>query len=142
VTIPFEIIELEQQSSHSIIKAFYKGSIFNLIIDTGASRSVLDKYFTDTDIIKLNIEPPKSSHSVNSEIFEFGSVIIPELKVGKKIVKNILFTLIDIDYINKIYSEHGSIKITGLLGNDFFLERKAIIDYSKKSITLQEDNKL
>jgi hypothetical protein len=136
VTIPFEIIELEQNSSHSIIKANYKEKNFNLIIDTGASRSVLDKNFTDADIIKLNLEAPKSSHSVNSEILEFGSVVVPELKVGRKSITNILFTLIDIDYINKIYREHGSINITGLLGNDFFLKHKAVINYNKKNIVL------
>jgi hypothetical protein len=140
VTIPFEIIELEPQSSHSIIKATYKENIFNLIIDTGASRSVLDKNFTDTDIKKLNIESPKSSHSLNSVIHEFGSVVVPELNVGEKCIKNILFTLINIDYINRIYSDLGRLKVIGLLGNDFFLKHKAIIDYNKKIIVLQQFN--
>jgi hypothetical protein len=140
VKIPFEIFELDAHSSHSIVKAIYKNQNFNLIMDTGASRSVLDKNLADIDLLNLNVEPVKSSHSVNSEIIEFGSIIIPELFVGKKCIKNILFTLIDFDYINKIYSDLGKINVNGFLGNDFFLKHKAIIDYNKKTIVLQEFN--
>jgi hypothetical protein len=142
VTIPFEIVELEHQSSHSIINATYRGNTFVLIMDTGASRSVLDKNFSDSEKLKTDIESPKNSHTVNSEISDFGSVIIPELKIGNKSLRNILFTLIDIDYINKIYSDIGRIKISGLLGNDFFLKHKAVIDYEKKKITFRDLSKL
>jgi hypothetical protein len=139
VDIHFEIIEIEPKSFHSIVKAFCGGVPLNLILDTGASRSVLNKNFKHSFEIISSRWPELNSHSLNSEITEYGRVILPKIDFDKYSICDTEFTLIDFSYINTVYLKYAGIKVDGLLGSDFLLKHKAIIDYGRESLYLTEN---
>lgn len=136
IEAPIEIIEIEPESYHILIHAIYNGIKVNLLLDTGASKSVFDK---DSPLCKGLAVIEKSeihSYSINQTIAEYGQVCFPLLIMGGKTLTNIDFTLIDFSFIHQIYYENVGMQIEGILGGDFFLRYKAIIDFSQMMLKL------
>ena len=140
ITMDFDIIEIEPQRYHSIIRAMCKNAPLHLILDTGASQSVLNKEYEHYRFKKSSLESMKTVYSLNAKIKEYGEAIIPKIKIGRRIIHNTEFTLINFDYINRIYQDYAGFQIDGLLGNDFFLKHAAVINYDKKQIRLKLNN--
>lgn len=137
--IPIEIIELESENYHLIVSSkFYDGTIGNWVIDTGASKTVFDnnlnKYFLpsndeaeDLHSAGINDEPIKTSIGYLNA-FAMGKLEVPEMKVA----------LLDMSHINELYSKATSLKVCGLIGSDFLLKYKAVINYSKSTLVLKK----
>lgn len=138
IKIPIEIICIENEGYHLIIQGKINSRISNLIIDTGASKSVFSSnlsglqkgessYLSKTDINTTSLlydEIP----SVNG--------VIKELQLGSLKIRNYKVTFIDIEHINKIYHASVGKTITGLIGNDLLLKHQAIIDYLNRTLIL------
>lgn len=130
--VTIEILELEENSYHVLIPVNINGIEGDMIIDTGASVSVLDKnlfaYLPDkTTTLKLQ------SGSVTGEIKEVRVVCPREVKIGQTGVNIHQIAIINLDYINEMYAEHSQRKVIGLLGSDFCVAHKAILDYNTKT---------
>lgn len=135
ITIPIEIVKLEDNSYHLIIQGEIDGIKGEMIIDTGASISVIDK-----NILSQNQEEKESfviqSGSVSGQIEHVELLIADYFKIGGRKLKKISFAAIDLKYVNEMYERHLKRKVIGLLGSDFFVRYKAIIDYSSLKLTL------
>lgn len=135
ITIPIEIVELENNSFH-IVTTVQIGTLEgDFIIDTGASITVIDKgtpfsYEAVEDVSEIN------SGGIGGEINEVSLVNIPIFTIGDCKLKNIHVALIDMEYVNTLYNKHLNRRIAGLLGSDFFVKYAATIDYGSKSLTL------
>lgn len=137
IKITLQIIELEEQNFHISIQCrFYDGTAGTWIIDTGASKSVFDKSSIDfyseageeEEIHSAGIsdQPLKSSIAVLKPL-QFGHFKVVEMKVA----------LLDLSHINDLYKKASNIEICGLIGSDFLLRYKAVIDYKKKLLILK-----
>jgi hypothetical protein len=51
-------------------------------------------------------------------------------------VEKMKVALLDMNHINELYEKVSDIKIGGLLGSDFLLKNKAVVDYKKKRLVL------
>ncbi len=139
IKIPLEIIELEEGNYHIIITCKFNDRTTGLwAIDTGASKTVFDKNLaekhavTETDIDEIHTagigEKPLSA--------TLGQ--LSDIKLGKLQVNSIKVALIDLSHINELYKKATNMEICGLIGGDFLMQYRAIINYKQKVLILQK----
>ncbi|MBE9492423.1 MAG: clan AA aspartic protease [Bacteroidetes bacterium] len=137
--IPIEIIPIEEEGFHLMINAVINGQKANLLIDTGASRSVFDiekikKYIGEDQILFEKNE--KLSTGLGTNTMESQSVIIDELKLGDLIIHNYQAVVLEMSHINQSYAKLNLPGIDGVMGGDLFYQYKVVIDYKRKSLKL------
>ncbi len=129
--IKLSLIKLDEYGCHLMVKGRISKCHLNLIIDTGASRSVFDiAYLSDY------IEPEKGKEEIHSagisaEKLETFIARADEFILGRFKINDFPMILIDFRKINSLYSKAAGIRIHGLLGSDFLYAGNAVIDYKK-----------
>ena len=137
MTVPVEIVELEDNSFHLLVQAEIDGIKGELIIDTGASVSVIDKTICATQWEKKERLSQLQSGSVSGQIEHVELFHADYLKIGGRKLKKISFAAIDLKYVNEMYEKHLKRKVIGLLGCDFFVHYQVIIDYAAQKLRLK-----
>jgi hypothetical protein len=137
--IPINIIKLDDKSFHLLIEVKINGFPVNVIIDTGASRTVFDKSLPG---VKLKQKDRKDKDEIHSAGIMAGNIdsqsaVVKSFKLGKLKLKKYKVVLIDLENINQLYLKVTGKQIHGLLGSDFLLEMNAVIDYSKAFMILK-----
>lgn len=136
-----QILKIENDGMHLLVKAKINNKVARLIVDTGASRTVFDKNRIQRFVNQKNFEKHKAvstglgtnnmeSHIAKVKKFEIGTAS------GGIILNKIIFVLLDLYHVNNSYSQIGMKKIDGVLGGDILMKYKATIDYGKKKMTL------
>jgi hypothetical protein len=138
--IPLHLVELEAGNYHLTAKSsFSDGSEGLWVIDSGASKTVFDQALqhlyeqvaTDegTQLQSAGIGAGRLETSLGKLLpFTLGSLKVPELQVA----------LIDLSHINKLYFHATEKEICGLIGSDFLLDKKAVIDYGRLELLLND----
>jgi predicted aspartyl protease len=137
-TIPLEMVELQEGSYHVFLKAKVNKKVIRFLLDTGASKTVLDKTFVEEKCVAQQMETiGQSTSSLHATVDESNITYIKEIQLGEIKLKNYLVAVIDLAHVNKTYAGVGKKPIYGILGSDILIEKKAIIDYAKKQMTLK-----
>lgn len=133
--IRFEIVELEANTYHPLIKAEFTGlEEYWWVIDTGASKSVFDSSLTEHFL--ANEDESVMATGLGKEVVETNSGTITELKLGGLSFGPLKVALVDFEHINNEYAKFSDKKIAGLIGCDFLYSRKAVLDFEQAKITL------
>ncbi|HEY4787299.1 MAG TPA: retropepsin-like aspartic protease [Bacteroidales bacterium] len=137
VKIPLELVELDNSSFHLFVAGFINGQKCNLIIDTGASKTV----FALNHIQHILHEEPVSqpdiqSAGISASTIDSHSGLIRDFRMGNMIIRNMEIILIDLSSIDEIYHKFTDKSIWGLIGSDFLLKYKARLDYGNRLMTL------
>ncbi|MVZ60743.1 retropepsin-like aspartic protease [Sphingobacterium humi] len=138
--IPFEVISLQADGFHIITQAQLYNKTFKLVIDTGASKTVLDKdtllhsgiaedNFENTDIL---------STGLGTNSMESFMLTLPSLQMGEWSVKNFTVAVLDLSSINYAYGQIGLDPVIGVLGGDILKAYGGIIDYKKNILQLNQ----
>ncbi|MGV6945836.1 retropepsin-like aspartic protease [Sphingobacterium kyonggiense] len=138
--IPFERINLQADGYHIITEVTLFDKTFKLVIDTGASKTVLDKTtllesgiaedtFENTDIL---------STGLGTNSMESFMLTIPEIRLHDWNIKNFTVAVLDLSSINFAYNQIGLEPVIGVLGGDILQQYGAIIDYKKQTLTLNQ----
>ena len=122
--------QLDESYNVIIVNAFLDGCKIQLMVDTGASDTVIDlttllinDYEFNQNSRKVNIETAKGI--ANAHIFEISS--LKSLGIEKE-----NFEIASYDFLgNGILSEYD-----GVLGIDFFQDNKICIDFVKSELTI------
>ena len=107
-TVAVEIVGLEDNSYHLIVPVEINGIQGDMIIDTGASVTVVDRQVFPEDLPE-KADVQMTSGSVTGQIHDVHLVM---------------------------YDKHLNRKIIGLLGCDFCVRYQVAIDYRKKEFTM------
>lgn len=134
-TFSVEIVELEDNSFHMIVPVEIDGMQGDMILDTGASVSVVDDRLFHADPLS-ETDVQMSSGSVTGQIHNVRLVKAAKFKLGGRTLKEIQLAAIDLKYVNEMYDKHLHRKIIGLLGCDFCVRYKVLIDYQNKEISM------
>jgi predicted aspartyl protease len=138
IEIPIEIIELESESFHLLIRCKVNSSHEgDLVIDTGASKTVLDRNFVPAYQISENQTSEIKSRGLGEGSLKTEMVKIESFQLGDLLVNDFHCALIDLASINEMYMEHCHREICGLLGSDFLLKHRAIINYGSQILQLE-----
>lgn len=135
--IPIDLIELEDSSFHIMVQARFGKIKGNLIIDTGASKTILDYTFGQAIADSITKNEDKNSSGINAMITESHVATVPKIKIGRLTIQNLTCVLLDLSHINALYQKYCNKEIAGLIGSDFLVAHQAIINYEKKYLKLQ-----
>ena len=138
--IPFEVISLQADGFHIITEVEIFEKKFKMVIDTGASKTVLDKVsllnsgidedkFLSTDILSTGL----GTNNMQSFMIN-----IPLLKLADWSTKNFTAAVLDLSAINIAYNQIGIESVIGVLGGDILNIFGAKIDYKKNQLTLNQ----
>lgn len=128
-------IRLSQKSGHIITKAAINGDSGRFIIDTGASASCVDQSLIEK--FKL------TSIDINQKIGTASGSLTPQIahdnimQLGTWQDDDCSVLTMDMSFINQALKAERMRSIQGLLGADFLIKSRAIIDYSGKNIYLK-----
>ena len=136
--IPLEVVALQEGSYHVFLKMKVNKKSIRVLLDTGASKTVLDKTFVEEKCKSQKTETiGQSTSSLHSTVSESNITYIKEIQLDQVKLKNYLVAVIDLTHVNQTYEGVGKKPIFGIIGSDILMERKAIIDYSKKILILK-----
>ena len=120
-----------------MIKVYINKKVANLIIDTGASKTVLDKTRIEKFVKEKSVHVhDKLSSGLGTNTMESQITTLKKLKIGEIEMLDYEAVLLDLSHVNKSYEQIGLKQIEGVLGSDILLKYNAIIDYPKKELRL------
>ena len=137
-TISFKVISIGGEGFHLLLKIIINGKIANVIVDTGASKTVFDlkrikKYVEEKKFKKHS----KLSVGLGTDKIKSEFTTIKKLEIGDLLINNYNIVLMDLSHVNQSYKDLGLKQVVGVLGSDILLEYKAVINYEKKQLTLK-----
>lgn len=136
--IPVKIIEIDQMGYHLMIEAMVNGLKANVLIDTGASRTVIDlnriTYFLKNPVTRAY---EKTVAGVGTGPVTSYVTRLNSLQLGAKIIEDLEMVAIDLNSINRNYAMYDLPHIDMVLGSDLMLELGACIDYKTRKLTLR-----
>lgn len=139
IEIPLQIIELERENYHILIEGnFEDGTPSCWIVDTGASKTVLDKNLSlHYELMDPDDMEDYQSAGINQGMMETSVGKLTYLRFGEVKIIGQKVALIDLNHVNDIYGKYTSYRIAGLLGGDILMQRQCKIDYANKIIQFQ-----
>ena len=142
--LPLQLLEVESDGCHLMCKATVEGREINMLIDTGASRTVFDSVsiqaILGTDLTTLQSNE-RLSAGIGTTSLESLFLHIKKFGIGAVTVKNYQAVLIDLGQVNNMYTALGLPAIEGVLGGDLLISLRAVIDYRKMTLKLYKPKK-
>ena len=135
-----KIVELEKGDYHTLLNGSVAGVKIRIVLDTGASHSCVDKQFVNQILPELQME---SNEGVNAGIggsdFEVLVTDLPDFKLGRYHMRRLEnIAVIDFMHINTAYQTLKQKPVQMILGNDFCVNHKAVIDYENNRLCFQK----
>ena len=136
--IPFNILKIENDGYHIQIQANINDLNCTLLIDTGASKTVLDLNFFNHYISDYSpVQEDRLSVGLGTDSMITHSATIENLKIGEILLTDFQTTLLDLSHVNTSYNKLYLPEIAGVLGGDLLMKHHAIINYYDQKLTLK-----
>ncbi len=117
------------------------GYKMNALVDSGASRSVLDLSRARACIQNLSVGVyNKQFVGMGSEKIHTYIATIPGLVMGNMVESSLEILLLDLSPINTFYAIHDLPKVDMVLGGDFLMRWGVVIDYPNKRMMVCQDS--
>lgn len=140
VTIPFTLVKIENNGFHPVLKAYFNRRPIFLVIDTGASRTVLHSGFLQ-HLVPINDEHTEPmAAGINAQQFSVARYRIDTLSIAKVKFRNTEVFGADLTDLAELYRKMAGFPLHGMLGSDFLINHKAQIDFRKKLVRLNVSN--
>lgn len=136
--IPFEILPIQNDGFHILIDVVLLDKTFKMVLDTGASKTVLDKQLlfdsglNEDELIASNI----LSTGLGTNEMQSHMLFLKTFKIENWTIKNIEVAVLDLSSINYAYQQMEFDPVIGVLGGDILFKYGAIINYKKKTLQL------
>ncbi|MCB9246887.1 MAG: retropepsin-like domain-containing protein [Flavobacteriales bacterium] len=136
--IALEIAELGEQGYHLFCKAKLNGKRVRVLIDTGASKSVIAKSFADklTKLKQMEV-PDSQTRGIGPEAIDANFVRIRTLRFGKVRFHGLIAGILDLSHVTAVYEELRIAPFDFLMGCDLLLELNAVIDLPEAVMSIQ-----
>jgi len=134
-------LTLSDGGIHILLSALVDNKPISMVLDTGASHSVLDFSWAEENL------PDNEIIAVEDPAYGIGSSVkvhkaeVSSFKIGDLNLKNRLFALIDFSAINSVYDREGLEEVQGILGGDVLDEFSGVIDYGSFVLKFIQMNK-
>lgn len=135
--VKFSKIKIDEVGCHLLVKVKLNNKWFTLVIDTGASQTVLD-YHIAREISRNQARHLEnaSSTGVGGEPLQSHLLQIEKFKIGDITILDNYFILLDLQHVNSQYEKIGKWRVQGVLGGDILNGYQAVIDYKKSRMVL------
>ena len=137
VKVPLQLINLQNDGFHLLVEVVVFEHPFNVVLDTGASKTVLDKTSVEHHISADDLlSSDKLSTGLGTNTMESFTLHLPALKIGKLTIENFEAAILDLSSISLAYENLQLPPVIGVLGGDILYQYKAIIDYHHLQLKL------
>lgn len=140
IKVPLEIEEIDKGSYHIFISSVINDVKCDILIDTGASRTVFDKENISAHPIDIDYDEIISSGLGPGKIDTLAGVL-KNFTIGNHTWHKLNAIFMDLSHINELYQKMSQKTINALIGGDFLYSTKAVIDYKKKEIIFHIDGR-
>jgi hypothetical protein len=138
VQLPLRLLTIEGDGFHLSVKIKINGKAANAILDTGASKTVFDKTRIVRFLKKEQItEHDRLSTGLGTASMQSHVVPLRKLTLGKLDITGYSGVVLDLSHVNQTYEMIGLKPIDAVLGSDILNEYKAVIDFAKKTLSLE-----
>ena len=136
--VKFKLVVLEPDNYHIVVRAKIEDKPLNVLIDTGASHSCFDLAFIKNLNPEISMEDNDGLNvGVGTSDFESKLSTINDFRMGRFLLKQYDVVLLDMSNINQAYEMMHKPLIHGIIGSDFLMKYKALIDYRERVLVLQ-----
>ena len=137
-TLPIDIVTLgEDNSYHLFVSGVINDLKCDLLIDTGASHTIFDAALIPEMPANERMDQEIQSAGIHAGEVKSSFGHIKKFKLGNLKRINWTVVLIDLTHVNDLYKKFTSKRVAGLIGSDFLLMHKAVIDYKKRELVLR-----
>ena len=137
IEIPIQLLDIEGEGFHIMVKGMIHGKEAHFLIDTGASRSVFDPNTISTFIDNLEFEKKEGmTAGVGSSDLESSTFTMDTFSIGDLEIHDYEAVALDLENIHEMYEKLGLPHIDGILGGDLLKRYKAIVNYKAKKLRL------
>lgn len=135
-SVNIKVETLGANGYHVFLRVTINGISCRFLLDTGASKSVVDKKFFETKFGKKSVRVIKQQTAgLHSSTAESYVATAKKFEVGGYMANQFDIALVDLHHVNSTY-KHLKIKaIKGILGSDVLLESGAVIDYKTQKLS-------
>ena len=134
-----EILNLHNDGFHLLVEVFVFDKSFKAVLDTGASRTVLDKTTVEQYIEQeALLASDKLSTGLGTNSMESHTLTIPQLIIGDLTISDFETAVLDLSMINTAYQSLEVGPIIGVIGGDILMKYRATISYSTKKISFRK----
>ena len=137
IEVPIQLLDIEGDGFHIMVKGMIHGKVANFLMDTGASRSVFDPN-TITDFIDdIQFEKKEGmTAGVGSSDLESATFVIDSFSIGNMEILDYEAVALDLENIHEMYNKLALPHIDGIIGGDLMKKYKAVINYRSKKLRL------
>lgn len=138
IYVPLQIIDLNADGFHPLVDISVNGKPFTMVLDTGASKTALDKKVFRSANRKATLnENEKLSTGLGTNTMKSYTTTINDFHIGDLKITGFEVAILDLSAINIAYKQMGHSQVLGVLGGDILMQYKAVIDYGKKTISFR-----
>jgi len=133
IKIPIKVVQLGEEGTHIFCKAKVNGKKARVLIDTGASKTVLAKSFADKikDLKKVAVDD-NSTSGIGPEAVEATFAKLKKLQFKSLVIKKLVVGTIDVSHVKTMYDSLGIKPFDLILGGEVLERYDAVIDYRKE----------
>ena len=132
-------VEIPPIGMHLIIPVKINEVEVDFVLDTGASRSVVDIEFLNGIITDLELKKEESdSAGVGASDLASFTTSVRSFVVGNLIIKAFEIACLDLKHVKQSYENIDETPIYGVLGGDILNDYNAVIDYFKLTLWLND----
>lgn len=139
-TLKMEVLDFRERGVHYLVRAKINGKNARMLVDTGASSSVMDRNMTS----KFKIQGTVPIHKELQKMVTAGDSTpkldiykLKKLSLGAIVIKNTPISAIDLSHIQAFYQQFSIPPIDGIIGMDIIKGYQAILDFKKDEMRLQ-----
>jgi len=136
IDVNIEILNLNDDGFHPLVEVVLFNQIFKAVIDTGASRTVLDKTTIETHVDETTLlMSDKLSTGLGTNSMESYTLLLDQIQIGALLIGDIEVAVLDLSTINTAYETLSVTPVIGVIGGDILVQYNAIINYPLKKIS-------
>jgi hypothetical protein len=132
--VKFTITDMQGGGFHPFLSVTIEGKKCRFLIDTGASKSVIDKHFYETKLDRKLKVIKQETTGLHSTVMESYTGKLKKLTIGKLVISDYPIAAVDLMHVNTTYKKMKLKKIDGILGSDLLAKHGAVIDYGQAKL--------
>lgn len=134
--IELKVIPIEDDGFHILIESLINNKKATLILDTGASKTVLDQNNIDVFIADNSLQDEeKKTSGIGTNTMDSKSVVLDSISFNQLKINEYKVAVLDLVHVNNSYEKLKLPKIEGILGGDILNQYNAVIDYKNKTLS-------
>jgi len=138
ISVPLIIKKIPPKGYHIFVDGKIMRKKIRFLIDTGASKSVVDKSFAEKNFTtSLITETDHQTTGLGTNIPNSSFIRLHHIRIGDQKIKPLQFALLDLSVVNDAYSLAKLEKVNAIIGGDILKKYGCVIDYNAAILTFR-----